>query len=88
MDQTVVLWLIAQGIGIGIAGVGTLMMMHRNLVTKIENGDNALHSRLNDTRDKYVRRDDLDAHLTTIRTQMDKMDDKLDRIIEGQRKAN
>jgi hypothetical protein len=84
MDQSVVLWLIAQGIGIGMAGIGALTMMHRNLVEKIETGDNALHHRINDTREKYVRRDDLDAHLNIMREQLGRMDAKLDRIMERQ----
>ena len=84
MDQTVTLWLIGQGIGIGIAGVTTLMMMHKNLVQKIDTGDDDLHHRINDVRDKYVRRDDLDARLNVMRGQMEKMDAKLDRILELQ----
>lgn len=88
MDTTTVLWLIGQGIGIGIAGVTLMTAMHRNLVSKIDTGDNDLHSRINDVRDKYVRRDDLDAHLNPIRSQIDHMDAKLDRILEVQRKEN
>lgn len=88
MDQTTFLWLVGQGVTIGLTGMGIVIAMHRNLVTKIEGGDNALHSRLNETRDQYVRRDDLDGHLNPIRNQIDKMDSKLDRILEGQRKAN
>lgn len=88
MDQTVVLWLIAQGTGLGIAGFGTLMMVHRNLVTKIEEGHDDLHHRINLTRDQYVRRDDLDAHLNVMRGQMEKMDAKLDRILERQPKPH
>lgn len=62
-------------------------MLHRNLAQKIENGDAELHSRVNQTRDQYMRRDDLDAHLNPIRSQIDRMDVKLDRILEAQRKA-
>ena len=87
MDRDVVLWLIAQGIAIGAAGLGTLMMVHRNLVSKIERGDGELHTRVNDVREKYVRRDDLDTHLSLLREQMNKMDAKLDRILERQTQA-
>jgi len=84
MDQSVVLWLVGQTIAVTIAGLGTLMMLHRNLTAKIETGDADLHHRVNDVREKYVRRDDLDAHLNPMRTQMERMDAKLDRILERQ----
>ena len=84
MDQTVTLWLIGQGIGIGIAGVTTLMMIHKNLIQKINTDNDNLHHRINDIHNKYVRRDDLDARLNVMRGQMEKMDAKLDRILELQ----
>lgn len=84
MDQTVTLWLIGQGIGIGIAGVTTLMMIHKNLIQKINTDNNDLHHRIDDVHDKYVRRDDLDDRLNVMRGQMEKMDAKLDRILELQ----
>jgi hypothetical protein len=92
MDQQLILWLIGQF----ISGLGVLYMVHRNLVTKLEAGDketstrmehadNALHERINETREKYVRRDDLDAHLNSLRSDVQRMDGKLDRILERQR---
>ncbi|MFA5897868.1 MAG: hypothetical protein WC829_02020 [Hyphomicrobium sp.] len=85
MDQTVLLWIATQGIAIGIAGVSALVMTHRNLTAKIEAGDAEIHSRVNETREKYVRRDDMDGHLNLLRNQMDRMDGKLDRLLERPR---
>lgn len=64
------------------------MVVHRNLVNKIDTGDADLHHRINEVREKYVRRDDLDQHLSVMRGQMERMDAKLDRILERQPKPN
>lgn len=88
MDQNLALWLVAQVIAIGLTGMGTLMMVHRNLVAKIEASANDLHTRVNETRDKYVRRDDLDGHLNGMQRQIERMDAKLDRILERQSPHN
>ena len=64
----------------------------------VKEGDDALHQRINRTRDEYVRRDDLDAHISRIysmmteqRTEAEKRHEatmnRLDKIIEATRSA-
>lgn len=59
MEETVK-WLLGLIVTIGVAMAGYA----RHLAQKIEDGDNALHHRINQTRDEYVKRIDLDAHLS------------------------
>jgi hypothetical protein len=86
MGENFWMWLIGQGLAIGVAGVTIMLGIHRNLSNRIETYRDEAHHRINDVKDKYVRRDDLDAHLSPIRQQMSGMDAKLDRIIERQQK--
>ena len=56
---------------IGLAGtllgiVVAAVTMYRNTASAIKEGDDALHERINRVRDDYVRRVDLDGHMTRI----------------------
>jgi uncharacterized protein YPO0396 len=42
----------------------------RHISNRIEAGDNALHHRINQTRDEYVKRVDLDAHISRVEARM------------------
>ncbi len=76
-------WLI--GLFVGLAGlVGSYIARDRWLVKQIRDGDedvkkavkagdDDLHSRINRTRDEYVRRDDLMTHIERIESTMREM---------------
>ncbi|WP_421089690.1 hypothetical protein [Pseudochrobactrum sp. MP213Fo] len=59
-------WLIGIGITFGLA----LIASFRSLSATIKAGDDALHERINRTRDDYVRRVDLDGHVSQLRESM------------------
>ncbi len=46
--------------------IGGFVMRDRIVMKAISQGDAELHSRINDVKDKYVRRDDLGAHIASI----------------------
>ena len=48
----------------------TLLGVFRRLSDKITLGDAELHSRINDVKEKYARRDDLASHMARIETQL------------------
>lgn len=59
-------WLIGIGVTFGLA----LIASFRSLSASIKSGDDALHERINRTRDDYVRRVDLDVHIKQLRDSM------------------
>lgn len=70
------------GIGIGgligwgltvLAIVGGIILRDRQVMATIQDGDDKLHHRVNETRDQYVRRDDLAVHLQRIEKTVDEM---------------
>jgi uncharacterized membrane protein YhiD involved in acid resistance len=70
------------GIGIGaligwgltvLAIVGGIILRDRQVMSTIQDGDDKLHHRINDTRDQYVRRDDLAQHIQRIEKTVDEM---------------
>lgn len=52
-------WLIGLGASFGLALIGAF----KSLSKSINDGDDALHERINRTHDDYVRRVDLDRHV-------------------------
>jgi hypothetical protein len=58
-------WLLGFAIA-AITLVGGIIARDRSLMSTIQKGDDALHERINRTRDDYVRRVDLDGHLTRL----------------------
>lgn len=64
MDPTLIA-IIGAGVAI-ITAVGTVIVRDRQIQALIREGDDVLHARINDTRDHYVRRDDLDGHIRRI----------------------
>jgi len=59
-------WLAGIGLTITISLVTALIAAFRNLATRVSIGDRDLHKRIDDVKDKYVRRDDLDGHITRL----------------------
>lgn len=70
-------WLIGIGVTImttfGLTMIGTF----RALSARVSSGDEKLHLRIENVRDKYVRRDDLDAHLKRIDDNVRDMRDEM-----------
>jgi len=55
-------WVIGIAVSMVISFGGIMITTFRNMSTKIAK----THDRIDDVKDKYVRRDDLDGHLTRI----------------------
>lgn len=73
------------GIGLAFAGltavIGYIMTAHNNLAKKQSDDTKALHARIDDVKDKYVRRDDFGTFREETQKSFDKIDEKLDRVI-------
>jgi len=66
------IWLVSSAVA--IAGfILTLIGLDRRTMSKIQDGDNKLHSRIDDVKDGYVRRDDLNSHVRHLEQTVDKM---------------
>lgn len=50
--------------------VGAMWAYSRHVAQMIKSGDDALHERINRTRDEYVRRSDFDAHSARVEAQI------------------
>lgn len=59
-------WLTATLFGLISAGAAYT----RHMASKIETGDDELHHRINQIRDEYVKRVDLDAHITRVESRL------------------
>lgn len=59
-------WLIGSFAGMFAVAVGVVVAAFYRLSDKMQEGQDDLHHRINGVRDEYVRRTDLDAHLTRI----------------------
>ena len=66
MDNHALMWIIGVGITIVVAFVTALLAGFYRLSGAIARGDSDLHQRVNDVRDEYVRRADLDGHMARI----------------------
>lgn len=56
-----------------LAIVGGIILRDRQVMSTIQDGDDKLHHRVNETRDQYVRRDDLASHIQRIEKTVDEM---------------
>lgn len=66
MTDEVLRWMIGTQITVSLAIIGALLAAFYRLSDAIKKGDDALHERVNDVRDQYARRSDLDGHMTRI----------------------
>lgn len=80
MEDTVK-WLL----GYFLTLVGAMWAYSRHVSQMIKAGDDALHERVNRTRDEYVRRSDYDAHSARIEGQIR---DLRQDVKEGQKDIN
>lgn len=78
-------WLIGISVSMIISFIIALIGSFRSLSASIKDGDDALHERINRTRDEYVRRVDLDGHVNQLR---DGMKELKDETREGTRETN
>ena len=66
MSDEAMRWFIGIEITVAMAFASALLTLFYRLSDAIKKGDNVLHERVNDVRDQYVRRSDLDGHMTRI----------------------
>lgn len=59
-------WIIGIGLTVSLTFVTALITAFRNLAGRVSTGDRDLHKRIDDVKDKYVRRDDLDGHIKRL----------------------
>ena len=59
-------WVLGIGISLTATMVTAIIAAFRSLSGKISSGNRVLHKRVDDVKDKYVRRDDLDGHIERI----------------------
>ncbi|GGA23840.1 hypothetical protein [Neptunicoccus cionae] len=59
-------WVIGLGISLGVTFATALIASFRNLAGRVSNGDRDLHKRIDNVKDNYVRRDDLDGHIQRL----------------------
>lgn len=66
MSDETLRWIIGIEITVAVAFASALLAAFYRLSDAIKKGDDALHTRVNDIRDEYVRRADLDCHMQRI----------------------
>jgi len=65
-------WLIGALIAL-ISLIGGIIVRDRQVMKTIADGDDKLHQRINRVSDTYVRRDDLNGHITHIEQSVNQM---------------
>lgn len=61
--------------------IGVLSSVVGYLMNKQSTDTRALHARIDDVKDKYVRRDDFETFRKETRDQLQRIEDKTDRIL-------
>lgn len=59
-------WFIGIAVSVALALVTTIIAAFRNLAARISTLDRDMLKRIDDVKEKYVRRDDLDGHITRL----------------------
>lgn len=59
-------WVVGIAISLSVSIVMALIGGFRNLASRISTSNREIHKRIDDVKEKYVRRDDLDGHLQRI----------------------
>lgn len=70
-------WLIGISASMVVSLIIALIASFRSLASSIKTGDDALHERINSTRDDYVRRVDLDGHVNQLRDGMKELKEEM-----------
>jgi hypothetical protein len=68
-------------IGVVLTAGGLIIAGFYRLGSKMSGQHTTLHKRIDDVKDKYVRRDDFDKHITRLEATLQHVDEKLDRLI-------
>lgn len=79
-------WLIGLIVTVGAALVASVIAAFRSLAARLTRNNAILHSRIDDVKDNYVRRVDLDGHLSRWDKRMDSIESKIDRLLEKDKK--
>ena len=59
-------WVIGIGVTVVLGLVGLVIGAFRNLANRITASSEKLHGRIDEVKDRYVRRDDLDQHINRL----------------------
>lgn len=59
-------WVIGIAIAMATTFLTTMIATFRNLAGRISAGNRDIHKRIDDVKEKYVRRDDLDGHIQRL----------------------
>lgn len=59
-------WVVGIAISLTVAFATTIVAAFRNLSNRISSGNRDVHKRIDDVKDDYVRRDDLNGHIDRI----------------------
>lgn len=81
-------WLIGLAVGFFTSHTGVLIMAFRSLSGKISKGNGDLHDRVDDVKEKYVRRDDLDGHIQRLDASMQDLQQQLRAQSQQSREQN
>ena len=81
-------WLIGILASAFVAFAGMLFVAFRNLSTKWTTSTAALHHKIDDVKEKYVRRDDLNHHIGRIDTIVKEVRDEQKALGEEQRRQH
>lgn len=74
-------WLLGVSASITLAALGFLINAFNNLAQRQKLDNDAVHSRINDVKDNYVKRSDLEAH-------MHRLEKSLDDVRDGVKETN
>jgi uncharacterized protein (DUF927 family) len=66
MMETDLRWFIGVAVTVVLALVTTIIAAFRNLAVRISTSERDMLKRIDDVKEKYVRRDDLDGHITRL----------------------
>lgn len=76
MDQDLK-WLVGIAVTICLAVFGAIVTSFRTLAARISSGNSELHKRVDDVKEKYVRRDDLDGHISRMDASLKELRDEV-----------
>lgn len=68
-------WLLGIAATVTLGALGFLINAFNNLSTRQKVDNDAIHSRINDVKDNYVKRSDLEAHMHRLEKSMDDVRD-------------
>lgn len=69
-------WFLGLLVTMAVAFGGVMIAAFRNVYQKMSKGDNALHKRIDDVKDEYVRQDHLQTHIDHLGKRLDDMRDE------------